>query len=403
MQTIIFTENAASLRKRLEIDALVDWLRKPVETGGPTIITTSARSEFFRIILGAHNGLLKTGEEGGAGEQLAEVFGLDVLLSSQTIELLISALSRIPDYDGLQQNLGFLAFYSSLRQFQSAVDATVSLLHEERIPRPEEGTAVLELEVPGDAGYPSAQRFGDAIQQVLALHEALARYVLGRRDELVVLYLDSGGPLLVGFQCNDQLVKRIREMFASAVWGMRFNKNQRFEQNVDSAIAALDILGELDKAVQEDRLGESDAEVTKRTIARSMRALITAGVSPRNMILEEEVASEVLSEVREPLMLEAGEGLEPDDEEDAQEEIPEDEGLAISHLVWRRPSAKARTEPPSRTARAVSDVRDLAPDVVGPDSDVAGSDTDVAGLDPNVTTLDRDVADLDPGEEQEGL
>ena len=330
MQTIVFTENAATLRTRLEIDPLLELLREPIEVGGPTALSTTVRSEFFRLILSAHNGLLKTTEEGGAAQRLAEVFGLDLPFSSQTIELLISALSKISDFEKLQQNLGFIAFYSSLKQFQSTVDACVSLLQEERIPLPEEGAGVLELEVPADADYTTAEKFGEVVQQMVALHAALARCVLGRRDDLAILYLDSGGPLLVGFQFDSQLVQQVREMFASAVWGVRFNKNERFELNVDSAVGALDVFEQLEEAVGQNLLSEEDAEVAKRAITRSMKSLLAAGASPRNLILEEEAASEVLSEVREPLMLEAGE--EDDDDGDSSGDANEQ----LRHLVWRR-------------------------------------------------------------------
>jgi hypothetical protein len=336
MQTIVFTENAATLRDRLEVNHLVDLLRVPIEEGGNTTIGPADRSEFFRLILSAHTGLLKTTDEGGPGQQLAQVFGLDVLLSSGAIEHLIFTLTGIPDFERLQQETSFRNLYFSLKEFQTTVNTSVSLLQGERIPMPEEGTVVLEIEIPVDSGNPSAHKFGEAIQQVAALHSALCRYVLGHHEELVILYLDSGGSLLVGLQCNADVSKQIREMFASAVWAIRFHKNERFERNVGSAVAALALLGQLDEAVVEGRISEGDAEVTKRAITKSMKFLLSAGVLPRDMLLEEETASEVLWDLREPLMLQAGEEGEEEEQEEGDDASP-DPSPAVAPLRWRRP------------------------------------------------------------------
>ena len=345
MQTIVFTENAATLRDRLEVDQLVDLLKVPIERGGATTIGAADRSEFFRLILSAHTGLLKTTDEGGPGEQLAAVFGLDLLFSAEAIEYLIFTLSSIPDFERLQQETGFRTLYFSLKEFQSTVNASVSLLQKERIPQPEEGTEILEMEIPVDAGNPTAEKFGEAIQQLVALHSALSRYLLGHHDKLVVLYLDSGGPLLVGLQCNAEVAQQIREMFASAVWAIRFHKNERFERNVGSAVAALALLGQLDDAVADDRISEGDAEVTKRAVSRGMKFLLSAGVLPRDMLLEEETAAEVLWDIREPLMLQAGEEEERDAKEEkggvggaaAQDEAASaDPRPVLNSLVWRR-------------------------------------------------------------------
>jgi len=303
MQTIVFTEDVATLCNRLEVEPLINLLAQPIERGGESPVTPALRSEFFRLILSAHTGLVKTTEEGGPGKRLATAFGVEALFSSEAIAPLISSLSLTPDYATLQENGGFLAFYFSLKQFRSTVTGSVSLLQEERMVKPEDGVGVLELEMPADAGTVSAEKFSEVIQHMVVLHGALARYGLGRDDDLVILSLDSGGPLLIGFQFSAVLVARISEIFASAIRWIRVHKTVRFEENVELAVAGLQLLKQLDEAVTQDHIGEDEAAVAKAAITRSMESLLVAGVLPRGMVLERKIASSVLSDVKEPLLL----------------------------------------------------------------------------------------------------
>ena len=50
-------------------------------------------------------------------------------------------------------------------------------------------------------------------------------------------------------------------------------------------------------------IGEDEAAVAKTAITRSMQSLLIAGVLPRGMVLERKIASSVLSDVKEPLLL----------------------------------------------------------------------------------------------------